>query len=678
MGGPDAATESDQAKGKAHEYMIPTTPDTAPAPRQGQASVDSSVAQERNATLPAIDTRTTDYATDVPRFHIRTPSRPTPRTPVEGLHIITGATPLTVDAGKEESIAQAQKENEHNLGSLFSQSQPIAIGGLRSSLSVASMHSVYSASPGSRISSPFINALTDITPLPSPLLTGDSPGPWRKGHSRPGSASSLSRSLREEVLLDQSGEQFPMVFPIKMQPKSYGTLGSPDGKRISGKLRGGGGEGSSHKRDRSLSEFTPAALHNERPRNVTVGNEGNMVQTDSTLHREQYLAEQRGLVAPAGAAPGALPTPPASNRSTTESEGDEMRDDGVFVEYLTLWSGKRKRKYRPVRPLGQGTFSKVVLATSEKIPHTTTLNEASESWLDPKHLVAIKVVQHGPAGGADADRVDLGLKREIEILRTLSHPTLIHLQSFDWNDQEALIVLNYCPGGDLFDLASQRRDLLTPPVVQRMFAELVDAVRYLHSMWIVHRDIKLENVLLNIPPAALADITEPLTYPYPLITLTDLGLSRKIPQPPESPLLTTRCGSEDYTAPEILLGQPYDGRQTDAWAVGVLMYALMEGRLPFDPPPTRPGARPARVGRAVHRIARCDWMWCVFGNEDGEWEPTTTGAWEGGRDCVEALLKKITRGRLSLDEIAEKAYVKEAIPEGGLKVEHPIEEEDEE
>jgi protein-serine/threonine kinase len=454
----------------------------------------------------------------------------------------------------------------------------------------------------------------------------------------------MSRSLREEVLKGS---------PPKMKHKSYGGLngsteeGSPSTNT------------SSHKSNRSISEFHPGVLHNERPRNVTVGTidgQDDLMQVDSALTREKYLAEQRRLGQPA------LPTPPPSTRSVTESEADEVREERDFVQYLTIREGlsNRKRKYRPVRPLGQGTFSKVVLATSEKLPPSTKLDETPESNLNPRNLVAIKIVQHGPAGGADAERIDLGLKREVAILRSLSHPTLIHIKAFDWNDHDALIVLNYCAGGDLFDLASQRRELLTAPVVQRMFGELVDATRYLHSLWIVHRDIKLENVLLNIPANALAEIKDPFTYPYPLITLTDLGLSRKIPQPPESPLLQTRCGSEDYAAPEILLGQPYDGRKTDAWALGVLLYALMEGRLPFDPPPIRPGQRPVR-SKPTHRIARCDWMWCDYGNEDGEWDPKAGEGWKDARECVEALLKKVTRGRASLDELAEKFYVKDAI-----------------
>lgn len=91
------------------------------------------------------------------------------------------------------------------------------------------------------------------------------------------------------------------------------------------------------------------------------------------------------------------------------------------------------------------------------------------------------------------------------------------------------------------------------------------------------------DILLNIPVRVHSNVPNWQTLDRAVVILTDMGLSRRIPEPPESPLLTTRCGSEDYAAPEILMGQPYDGHQTDAWALGVVLYALMEGRLPFDP-----------------------------------------------------------------------------------------------
>ncbi len=90
----------------------------------------------------------------------------------------------------------------------------------------------------------------------------------------------------------------------------------------------------------------------------------------------------------------------------------------------------------------------------------------------------------------------------------------------------------------------------------------------------------------------------------------------------------------------------------------------MEGRLPFDPPPGKAASR----SRAAHRIARCDWMWVNFGNEDDEWDDVKGKDWTGARECVESLLKKVSRGRKNLEEIEKMAWVQQGIQvDGGLK-----------
>lgn len=212
------------------------------------------------------------------------------------------------------------------------------------------------------------------------------------------------------------------------------------------------------------------------------------------MHREEYLAAQRGLT-PGQDPTKTLPSPPPSNKSVTEEEADEevpgiAEEDGV--EYFTIHSGpqKKKRKWRSVRQLGQGTFSKVVLATSQSLPSNMSYETNN---LDPHRLVAVKIVEHGPAGGADEERIKHSLDREIEILKHVSHPSIVHLKAMEELSTKSLLVLTYCPGGDLFEFASEKRELLTANLVQRMFAELVGAVRYLHKNWIVHRDIKLES-----------------------------------------------------------------------------------------------------------------------------------------------------------------------------------------
>ena len=450
------------------------------------------------------------------------------------------------------------------------------------------------------------------------------------------------------------------------------------GGRISSDKKG-------HGRNRSISDFVPEALHNVRQRHVTFG-PGDTPSFEAQaqtqlMHREANLAERRGLTgqhAVVGDVGKGVPTPPPSSSSVEEPDeqdlGPPYLEDGTQAEHLVIHCGihHKRRKFRQLRQLGEGTFSKVMLATRERIPAHPT--PEIEEHLDPTQLVAVKVVEHGPAGGADEERIENGLKREVEMLKSVSHPSLIHLKACEYQLTRALLVLTYCPGGDLFELASQKREVLTPEMTQRMFAELVSAVRYLHSEWIVHRDIKLENVLVNLRTEQLRMElgVDPREYSTPLVTLTDLGLSRRIPKPPEQPLLTTRCGSEDYAAPEILLGQPYDGRQTDAWALGVLLYALMEGRLPFDAPPGKP-----ERSRNTHRIARCDWIWCRFGDEDGEWDPARAQGFEGAKEVVEGLLRKVRMGRKGLEEVAEMEWVKEGIRvPGGLQM-RPEDEDDE-
>ena len=143
---------------------------------------------------------------------------------------------------------------------------------------------------------------------------------------------------------------------------------------------------------------------------------------------------------------------------------------------------------------------------------------------------------------------------------------------------------------------------MTEELIRRMWGELALAVGWMHNVALVHRDIKLESMCKSSPSNLKSANTrnhfkidimltcDPFAYPSnpidihnlpsPLVKLTDFGLARFID--PTNPLLTTRCGSEYYSAPEIIMAQPYDGRRTDAWACGVVLFALATRALPFD------------------------------------------------------------------------------------------------
>ena len=171
---------------------------------------------------------------------------------------------------------------------------------------------------------------------------------------------------------------------------------------------------------------------------------------------------------------------------------------------------------------------------------------------------------------------------------------------------------------------------------------------------------------MNLTAEQLAEAAkDPENYPHPITTLTDVGLSRRV-NFAENELLTTRCGSDDYASPELIMGMPYDGRQTDAWALGVLLYALMEERLPFDPPP---GTVEMKMrSKTAHRIARCEWKWLKLA-AGNDYDP----ALEGGKRVVEGLLKRALK-RWRVPVVAEDEWVKEAIKVEIKAVEHADEE----
>lgn len=448
----------------------PTNNTTQRSSAQTKATPNAS-----NSLLPSFDSGNSNF-----HYHIRAPS--------------TGLTLQTDFSSYQRPVHASTLEGNGSESLRQSATAPITIQDQSYLRTAYSSNSVGSLSPGSVLSSPALNALSDITPLPSPLVMSDSPGPWQRAVLRPRSRGASGSSLGDNLFSPTKGTLSPSG---SLKKKGYQRLKEAMIEAAHQKNE------AARERNTSISEYTPDALHNVRPRNVTIGN----VTTDGDasvpqhMHREVYLAAQRGLVSARVLA--GLPTPPASNasnRSVTDTEEEDVAEDDK-TEYIVVRQGpeRTKKLWRRVRQLGQGTFSKVYLATCEKTKAKDPLDEAI---LDTRKLVAIKVIEHGPAGGADEERVELSLKREVEMLRSVSHPSLVHLQAFDHDDAQALIVLTYCPGGDLFDVASDHRDKLTTGIVHRIFAEMVSAVRYLHSQLIVHRDIKLESIAHYFLPIA--------------------------------------------------------------------------------------------------------------------------------------------------------------------------------
>jgi protein-serine/threonine kinase len=357
--------------------------------------------------------------------------------------------------------------------------------------------------------------MADITPLPSPLITGDSPGPWKKLASRPTSREYIMPGAPDSVLVTASGEPISSAIVNQTKRRLYHELIANDGASDSGRERKEEG----HVRQRSVSEYVPGAVQVPKIRHVTVsgshayqGESPNMTSpTEICMRRERNLAVERGF-APANTQENVLPTPPASRTGGESSDSDSSMSNAIslarskkpryeYYEAQTL-NDQKRRRWRALKILGQGTFSSVMLATSQapeeedRIDENERMDGVSPSIqprIDRKKLVAVKICEHGPKGGASEERVEMSLKRELEIMKSIHHPSLVHLKAFSIEDTRAILILSYCPGGDLFEVASEHHDLLVPSLLRRIFAELVGAVRYLHERHVVHRDIKLES-----------------------------------------------------------------------------------------------------------------------------------------------------------------------------------------
>ena len=208
-----------------------------------------------------------------------------------------------------------------------------------------------------------------------------------------------------------------------------------------------------------------------------------------------------------------------------------------------------KKKYEILDKLGSGSFGKVYLARNKYTKEKVAMKEIKKS---NKDLLS-----------------DGEIKDEIEILKSLDHPDIVRIiESYNTKDSYVLVT-EYCEGGELYD---QVRNQLTETQIAVIFKQLLSGLAYLHSYNIVHRDLKLENILIQ-------EIEKSKTTGEDLfnIKIIDFGTARifnskKKPQ--------SIVGSSYYIAPEVL-NQRY-GKECDLWSVGVILYMFIVGHAPFD------------------------------------------------------------------------------------------------
>ncbi|XP_054039692.1 MAP/microtubule affinity-regulating kinase 4 isoform X2 [Rissa tridactyla] len=199
--------------------------------------------------------------------------------------------------------------------------------------------------------------------------------------------------------------------------------------------------------------------------------------------------------------------------------------------------------YRLLRTIGKGNFAKVKLAR-----HILTGRE-----------VAIKIIDKTQLNPTSLQK----LFREVRIMKGLNHPNIVKLFEVIETEKTLYLVMEYASAGEVFDyLVSHGR--MKEKEARAKFRQIVSAVHYCHQKNIVHRDLKAENLLLD------ADAN---------IKIADFGFSNEFTLGSK---LDTFCGSPPYAAPELFQGKKYDGPEVDIWSLGVILYTLVSGSLPFD------------------------------------------------------------------------------------------------
>ncbi|XP_030628487.1 MAP/microtubule affinity-regulating kinase 3a isoform X2 [Chanos chanos] len=199
--------------------------------------------------------------------------------------------------------------------------------------------------------------------------------------------------------------------------------------------------------------------------------------------------------------------------------------------------------YRLLKTIGKGNFAKVKLAR-----HILTGRE-----------VAIKMIDKTQLNPTSLQK----LFREVRIMKILNHPNIVKLFEVIETEKTLFLVMEYASGGEVFDyLVAHGR--MKEKEARAKFRQIVSAVQYCHQKRIVHRDLKAENLLLD------ADMN---------IKIADFGFSNEFTVGSK---LDTFCGSPPYAAPELFQGKKYDGPEVDVWSLGVILYTLVSGSLPFD------------------------------------------------------------------------------------------------
>lgn len=215
----------------------------------------------------------------------------------------------------------------------------------------------------------------------------------------------------------------------------------------------------------------------------------------------------------------------------------EENIDGFVIEIPLTFSG-----YRYLTTLGKGMFACVVLVENIKTNERFACKVMSREKMIQDHLF-------------------MRLEEELRILEHIKHPSIVEIYQIIYTEKLIMVVMEYCPGGEMLQKVLSGPTLRETEIL-KFAMQILSAIHYLHTRDITHRDIKLENIMLDQKGDA---------------KLIDFGLSEAM----KRPHLNTHCGTLLYMAPEIFLQPEFDGKPVDIWAFGIVLYVMITRCFPW-------------------------------------------------------------------------------------------------
>ena len=204
--------------------------------------------------------------------------------------------------------------------------------------------------------------------------------------------------------------------------------------------------------------------------------------------------------------------------------------------------------YEMLDNLGEGIFGSVKLGVEKKT----------------NQRVAIKIIKKNKAKDSDIELV----RNEIDIMKLCYHPYVVHLLDHFENGEYIFIVMEYIKGGSLTDYMKSQKFNFTERRAAELIYQLAKGIKYLHKYGIIHRDLKPDNIMLT----EASDKGN--------IKIMDFGLSKILGKKEKS---TDGFGTLTFVSPEVLIRKPYN-KEVDIWSLGVILYLMLSGDLPFDDP----------------------------------------------------------------------------------------------